>query len=114
MPTSCIRLRDLHFFTFLQFTTRIIAFDSDIKFDKANISPKSFGAILEDFMRRLERYIMGGKLIPVTTPSSCRGWHCHPKSNYHPSITELADFDDQCGKIGLQLNLLKTMFMKNG
>ncbi|WKX94700.1 hypothetical protein Q1695_011738 [Nippostrongylus brasiliensis] len=35
-----------------------------------------------------------------------------------PSITQaermLADFDHACGKIGLQLNLTKTMFMKNG
>ncbi|EPB69930.1 hypothetical protein ANCCEY_10981 [Ancylostoma ceylanicum] len=26
----------------------------------------------------------------------------------------LADFDDECGKIGLQLNLTKTMCMRNG
>ncbi|EPB68063.1 hypothetical protein ANCCEY_12843 [Ancylostoma ceylanicum] len=26
----------------------------------------------------------------------------------------LADFTDGCGKIGLQLNLTKTMFMRNG
>uniref|UniRef100_A0A0K0DJQ3 Reverse transcriptase domain-containing protein n=1 Tax=Angiostrongylus cantonensis TaxID=6313 RepID=A0A0K0DJQ3_ANGCA len=26
----------------------------------------------------------------------------------------LADFDKACGKIGLRLNLTKTMFMKNG
>ncbi|EYC30722.1 hypothetical protein Y032_0004g1734 [Ancylostoma ceylanicum] len=26
----------------------------------------------------------------------------------------LADFDDACGKIGLQLNLTNTMFMTNG
>ncbi|EYC45285.1 hypothetical protein Y032_0433g1383 [Ancylostoma ceylanicum] len=26
----------------------------------------------------------------------------------------LADFDDACGKVGLQLNLTKTMFMRNG
>ncbi|EYC39081.1 hypothetical protein Y032_0677g1440 [Ancylostoma ceylanicum] len=26
----------------------------------------------------------------------------------------LADFDDACGKIGLQLNITKTMFMRNG
>uniref|UniRef100_A0A0K0CZJ1 Reverse transcriptase domain-containing protein n=1 Tax=Angiostrongylus cantonensis TaxID=6313 RepID=A0A0K0CZJ1_ANGCA len=26
----------------------------------------------------------------------------------------LADFDKACGKIGLRLNLKKTMFMKNG
>ncbi|EYC33321.1 hypothetical protein Y032_0002g722 [Ancylostoma ceylanicum] len=35
-----------------------------------------------------------------------------------PSISQaermLADFDDACGKIGLQLNLTKTMFMRNG
>ncbi|EPB73149.1 hypothetical protein ANCCEY_07742 [Ancylostoma ceylanicum] len=35
-----------------------------------------------------------------------------------PSISQaermLADFDDECGKIGLQLNLTKTMFMRNG
>ncbi|EPB70308.1 hypothetical protein ANCCEY_10610 [Ancylostoma ceylanicum] len=34
-----------------------------------------------------------------------------------PSIIQagrmLADFDDACGKIGLQLNLTKTMFMRN-
>uniref|UniRef100_A0A0K0DAM6 Reverse transcriptase domain-containing protein n=1 Tax=Angiostrongylus cantonensis TaxID=6313 RepID=A0A0K0DAM6_ANGCA len=26
----------------------------------------------------------------------------------------LADFDKACGKIGLRLNLIKTMFMRNG
>ncbi|EPB71241.1 hypothetical protein ANCCEY_09662 [Ancylostoma ceylanicum] len=35
-----------------------------------------------------------------------------------PSISQaermLADFDDACGKIGLQLNLTKTIFMRNG
>ncbi|EYB95691.1 hypothetical protein Y032_0157g3219 [Ancylostoma ceylanicum] len=35
-----------------------------------------------------------------------------------PSISQaermLADFDDACGTIGLQLNLTKTMFMRNG
>ncbi|EYC46115.1 hypothetical protein Y032_0407g910 [Ancylostoma ceylanicum] len=35
-----------------------------------------------------------------------------------PNISQaermLADFDDACGKIGLQLNLTKTMFMRNG
>ncbi|EYC26953.1 hypothetical protein Y032_0009g446 [Ancylostoma ceylanicum] len=34
-----------------------------------------------------------------------------------PNISEaermLADFDDACGTIGLQLNLMKTMFMRN-
>ncbi|EPB80109.1 hypothetical protein ANCCEY_00797 [Ancylostoma ceylanicum] len=35
-----------------------------------------------------------------------------------PNISQaeriLADFDDACGKIGLQLNLTETMFMRNG
>ncbi|VDM58172.1 unnamed protein product [Angiostrongylus costaricensis] len=35
-----------------------------------------------------------------------------------PSISQaewmLADFDKACGKIGLRLNLTKTMFMRNG
>ncbi|KAE9420151.1 hypothetical protein Angca_008919, partial [Angiostrongylus cantonensis] len=35
-----------------------------------------------------------------------------------PNISQaermLADFDKACGKIGLRLNLKKTMFMKNG
>ncbi|EYC10878.1 hypothetical protein Y032_0053g2348 [Ancylostoma ceylanicum] len=70
---------------------------------------------LEDVMRRLEWDNMGvrvdGRLlhhlrfaddIVLITPSISQAERM------------LADFDDACGKIGLQLNLTKTMFMRNG
>ncbi|EYC24768.1 hypothetical protein Y032_0013g2099 [Ancylostoma ceylanicum] len=83
-------------------------------FDKAT-SPKLFTATLEDVMRRLEWDNMGvrvdGRLlhhlrfaddIILITP------------NISQAERMLADFDDACGKIGLQLNLRKTMFMRTG
>ncbi|EYB86948.1 hypothetical protein Y032_0270g839 [Ancylostoma ceylanicum] len=80
------------------------------------VSPKLFTATLEDVMRRLEWDNMGvrvdGRLL-----------HHHLRSAddivlITPSISQaermLADIDDACGKIGFQLNLTKTMFMRNG
>ncbi|EYC37504.1 hypothetical protein Y032_0784g2336 [Ancylostoma ceylanicum] len=104
------------------FTTRISPFYDDITIDVRRgvrqgdtVSPKLFTATLEDVMRRLEWDNMGvrvdGRLlhhlrfaddIVLITPSISQAERM------------LADFDDACGKIGLQLNLTKTMFMRNG
>ncbi|EYC18451.1 hypothetical protein Y032_0027g1523 [Ancylostoma ceylanicum] len=104
------------------FTTRISPFYDDITIDVRRgvrqgdtVSPKLFTATLEDVMRRLEWDNMGvrvdGRLlhhlrfaddIVLTTP------------NISQAERMLADFDDACGKISLQLNLTKTMFMRNG
>uniref|UniRef100_A0A0K0CZI3 Reverse transcriptase domain-containing protein n=1 Tax=Angiostrongylus cantonensis TaxID=6313 RepID=A0A0K0CZI3_ANGCA len=104
------------------FTTKISPFYNDINIDVKRgdrqddaISPKLFTTTLQNIMRTLEWDNMGVKIddrqlhhlrfaddIVLITPDI--------------SQTErmLADFDKACGKIGLQLNLKKTMFMKNG
>ncbi|EYC43942.1 hypothetical protein Y032_0476g2139 [Ancylostoma ceylanicum] len=119
VPTQYIRIfRGLY----SNFTTRISPFYDDITIDVRRgvrqgdtVSPKLFTATLEDVMRRLEWDNMGvrvdGRLLH----------HLRFADDIvliTPSITQaermLADFDDACGKIGLQLNLTKTMFMRNG
>ncbi|EPB71312.1 hypothetical protein ANCCEY_09600 [Ancylostoma ceylanicum] len=93
VPTQNIRIfRELD----SNFTTRISPFYDDITIDVRRgvrqgdtVSPKLFTATLEDVMRRLEWDNIQAERM-------------------------LADFDDACGKIGLQLNLTKTMFMRNG
>ncbi|EYC41553.1 hypothetical protein Y032_0564g3526 [Ancylostoma ceylanicum] len=118
VPTQYIRIfRELY----SNFTTRISPFYDDITIDVRRgvrqgdtVSPKLFTATLEDVMRRLEWDNMGvrvdGRLlhhlrfaddIVLITPSISQAERM------------LADFDDACGKIGLQLNLTKTMFMRN-
>ncbi|EYC35188.1 hypothetical protein Y032_1123g3637 [Ancylostoma ceylanicum] len=104
------------------FMTRTSPFYDDITIDVRRgvrqgdtASPKLFTATLEDVMRRLEWDNMGvrvdGRLlhhlrfaddIVLITPSISQAERM------------LADFDDACGKIGLQLNLTKTMLMANG
>ncbi|EYB84653.1 hypothetical protein Y032_0312g2166 [Ancylostoma ceylanicum] len=119
VPTRYIRIfRELY----SNFTTRISPFYDDITIDVRRgvrqgdtVSPKLFTATLEDVMRRLEWDNMGvrvdGRLlhhlrfaddIVLITPSISQAERM------------LADFDDACGKIGLQLNLTKTIFMRNG
>ncbi|EPB73720.1 hypothetical protein ANCCEY_07198 [Ancylostoma ceylanicum] len=79
------------------------------------VSPKQFTATLEDVMRRLEcdnmEVQVDGRLlhhlrfaddIVLIIP------------NIGQAERMLTNFDDACGKIGLQLNLTKTMFMRNG
>ncbi|EPB69358.1 hypothetical protein ANCCEY_11549 [Ancylostoma ceylanicum] len=106
----------------LNFTTRISPFYDDITIDVRRgvrqgdtVSPKLFTATFEYVMRTLEWDNMGvrvdGRLlhhlrfaddIVLITPSISQAERM------------LADFDDACIKIGLQLNLTKTMFMRNG
>ncbi|EPB70101.1 hypothetical protein ANCCEY_10801 [Ancylostoma ceylanicum] len=104
------------------FTTRISPFYDDITIDVRRgvrqgdtVSPKLFTPTLEDVMRRLEWDNMGmrvdGRLLH----------HLRFADDIvfiTPSISQaermLADFDDAYGKIGLQLNLTKTMFIRNG
>ncbi|EYC30072.1 hypothetical protein Y032_0005g2433 [Ancylostoma ceylanicum] len=104
------------------FTTRISPFYDDITIDVRRgvrqgdtVSPKLFTATLEDVMQRLEWDNMGvrvdGRLLHhlrfaddivlITL-------------NISQAECMLADFDNACGKIGLQLNLTETMFMRNG
>uniref|UniRef100_A0A0K0CXA5 Reverse transcriptase domain-containing protein n=1 Tax=Angiostrongylus cantonensis TaxID=6313 RepID=A0A0K0CXA5_ANGCA len=79
------------------------------------ISPKLFTATLQNVMRTLEWDNMGVKIdgrqihhlrfaddVVLITPDISQA-ECM-----------LADFDKACGKIGLRLNLKKTMFMKIG
>ncbi|EPB71285.1 hypothetical protein ANCCEY_09618 [Ancylostoma ceylanicum] len=104
------------------FTTRITPFYDDITFDVSRgvrhshiLLPNLFTAALEDVMRTLEWDVMGvrigGRLLN----------HLRFADDIvliTPSINEakrmLAVFDDSRGKIGLRLNLTKTMFMRNG
>ncbi|KAE9414850.1 hypothetical protein Angca_005445, partial [Angiostrongylus cantonensis] len=79
------------------------------------ISPKLFTATLQNVMRTLEWDNMGLKID---------GWQLNHLrfADYivliTPDISQtehmLTDFDKACGKIGLRLNLKKTMFTKNG
>ncbi|KAJ1355561.1 hypothetical protein KIN20_013015 [Parelaphostrongylus tenuis] len=111
-------LRELH----KDFTTKISPFYNNITIDVRRgvrqgdtISPKLFTATLQNVMRTLEWDEMGVKIdgrqinhlrfaddIVLITP------------NISQAERMLTDFDNACGKIGLQLNLTKTMFMRNG
>ncbi|EPB70136.1 hypothetical protein ANCCEY_10782 [Ancylostoma ceylanicum] len=118
VPTQYIRIfAELY----SNFTTRLSPFYDDITIDvKRGVrqgdtaSPKLFTTTLEDIIRRLEYDNMGvrvdGRLLH----------HLRFADNIvfiTPNISQaermLADFDDVCAKIGLQLNLTKTMFMRN-
>nr|CDJ95419.1 RNA-directed DNA polymerase (reverse transcriptase) domain containing protein [Haemonchus contortus] len=104
------------------FTTRISPFYKEVIINMKRgvrqsdtISPKLFTAALENIMRHLEWEDLGVKVdgrylhhlrfaedIVFITP------------NIEQAERMLAEFDNACGKIGLRLNLTKTMFMKNG
>ena len=119
IPTQYIRiLRELY----SNFTTKISPFYKEIIIDVKRgvrqgdtISPKLFSASLENVMRQLEWEDMGVKIdgrqlhhlrfaddIVLITP------------NIEQAERMLAEFDCACGRIGLRLNLTKTMFMRNG
>ncbi|KAE9413334.1 hypothetical protein Angca_005296, partial [Angiostrongylus cantonensis] len=104
------------------FTTKFSQFYNDINFGVKRgvrqgdtISPKFFTVTLQNVMRPLEWDNMGVKIV---------GWQLHHLRfaddivPITPDISQaermLADFDKACGKIGLRLNLKKTVFMKNG
>ena len=119
IPTQYIKLfRELY----SNFTTRISPFYNDITIDVKRgvrqgdtVSPKLFSATLEDVMRKLEWDSMG---VQVDGRRLSHLRFADDIVLITPTISEaeqmLADFEDACGKIGLQLNLTKTMFMKNG
>ncbi|KAK6735348.1 hypothetical protein RB195_018511 [Necator americanus] len=119
VPTQYIKvLRELY----SNFTTGISPFYKNIVIDVKRgvrqgdtISPKIFTATLENAMRKLEWDDMGVKVdgrqlhhlrfaddIVLVTPSISQAERM------------LTEFDETCGCIGLQLNLQKTMFMRNG
>ncbi|VDM56750.1 unnamed protein product [Angiostrongylus costaricensis] len=79
------------------------------------MSPKLFTATLENVMRTLEWDNMGVKI------DGQQLHHLRFADDVFlrtPNISEaertLDNFDKTCGKIGLRLNLTKTMFMKSG
>ncbi|KAK6763705.1 hypothetical protein RB195_024145 [Necator americanus] len=119
VPTQYIKvLRELY----SNFTTGFSPFYKNIIIDVKRgvrqgdtISPKIFTATLENAMRNLEWDDMGVKAdgrqlhhlrfvddIVLVTPSISQAKRM------------LTEFDETCGCIGLQLNLQKTMFMRNG
>ncbi|KAK6761533.1 hypothetical protein RB195_022559 [Necator americanus] len=119
VPTQYIKvLRELC----SNFTTGISILYKNFVFDMRRgvrqddtISPKIFTATLENAMRKLEWDDMGVKVdgrqlhhlrfaddIVLITPSISQAERM------------LTEFDETCGCIGLQLNLQKTMFMRNG
>ena len=119
IPTHYIKIiRELY----NDFTTTITPFYKDIIIDVKRcvrqgdtISPKLFSAALENVMRKLEWDNMGVKV------DGRQLHHLRFADDIvliTPSITQaeqmLAQFDEVCGKIGLRLNLTKTMFMRNG
>nr|CDJ81260.1 RNA-directed DNA polymerase (reverse transcriptase) domain containing protein [Haemonchus contortus] len=79
------------------------------------ISPKLFSAALENVKRHMEWESMGVKVD---------GRYLHHLRfaddivliipNIEQAEQMLAEFDNACGKIGLRLNLTKTMFTRNG
>ncbi|KAK6762466.1 hypothetical protein RB195_023259 [Necator americanus] len=119
VPTQYIKvLRELY----SNFTTGISPFYKNIISDVKRgirqgdtISPKIFTATLENAMRKLEWDDMGVKVDGRQLP------HLRFADDIvliTPSISQaermLIEFDETCGCIGLQLNLYKTMFMRNG
>ncbi|KAK6765597.1 hypothetical protein RB195_025483 [Necator americanus] len=119
VPTHYIRvLRELY----SNFTTGILPLYKNIIIDVKRgvrqgdtISPKIFTTTLENAMRKLEWDDMGVKVdgrqlhhlrfaddIVLVTPSISQAERM------------LTEFDETCGCIGLQLNLQKTMFIRNG
>ncbi|XGW30364.1 hypothetical protein V3C99_009386 [Haemonchus contortus] len=104
------------------FTTRISPFYREVIVNVKRgvrqgdtFSPKLFSAALENIMRHLEWEDLGVKVdgrflhrlrfaddIVLITP------------NIEQAERMLAEFDSACGKIGLRMNLTKTMFMRNG
>ncbi|KAE9419506.1 hypothetical protein Angca_009849, partial [Angiostrongylus cantonensis] len=119
VPTQHIKiLRELY----KNFATKISPFYNDINVDVKRgvrqgdtISPRLFTATLQNVMRTLEWDNMEVKIdgrqlhhlrfaddTVLITPDTTQAERM------------LADFDKACGKIGLRLNLKKTMFMKNG
>ncbi|KAK6740639.1 hypothetical protein RB195_008854 [Necator americanus] len=119
VPTQYIKvLRELY----SNFTTGISPFYKNIIIDVKRgvrqgdtISPKIFTATLENAMRKLEWDDMGVKIdgrqlhhlrfaddIVLITPSISQAERM------------LTEFAETCGCIGLELNLQKTMFMRNG
>ncbi|EYC43821.1 hypothetical protein Y032_0480g2243 [Ancylostoma ceylanicum] len=103
------------------FSTRISPFYDNITIDVRRgvrqgdtVSPKLFTTTLEDVMRRLEWVNMGVR-VDGRLPHHLR--FADDIVLITPRISQaermLADFD-ACGKVGLQLNLTKTMFMRNG
>nr|CDJ83500.1 RNA-directed DNA polymerase (reverse transcriptase) domain containing protein [Haemonchus contortus] len=119
VPNQYIRmLRELYD----NFTTRISPFYKEVIINVKSgvrqgdsISPKLFSTALENVMRHLEWEDLGVMIdgrylhhlrfaddIVLITP------------NIERAERMLAEFDNACGKIGLRLNLTKTMFMKIG
>ncbi|XGW33842.1 hypothetical protein V3C99_017926 [Haemonchus contortus] len=119
VPTQYIRmLREFYD----SFTTRISPFYKEVTVNVERgirqgdtISPKLFSAALEKNMSHL------GWEDLVVKVDGCHLHHLRFADDIvliTPNIEQaermLAEFNSACGKVGLRLNLTKTMFMKNG
>ncbi|KAE9418081.1 hypothetical protein Angca_007740, partial [Angiostrongylus cantonensis] len=119
VPTQYVKIfRQLY----KNFTIKILPFYNDINVNvkrgvtqSDTISPKLFTATLENVMRTLEWDNMEVKIDGQQLN------HLRFADDIvliAPDISQvecmLADFDKACGKIGLRLNLKKTMFIENG
>uniref|UniRef100_A0A0K0DAY1 Reverse transcriptase domain-containing protein n=1 Tax=Angiostrongylus cantonensis TaxID=6313 RepID=A0A0K0DAY1_ANGCA len=97
VPAQYVKiLREL----FRNFTTKISPFYNDINVDvMRTLEWNNMGVKIDG--RQIHHLRFAGDVVLVT-----------------PGISQaermLANFDEACGKIGLRLNLKKTMFMKNG
>ncbi|KAK6734881.1 hypothetical protein RB195_018208 [Necator americanus] len=103
------------------FTTGISPFYKNIIIDVKRgvrqgdtISPKIFTATFENAMRKLEWNDMGVKVDGRQLHHLRFADDVLITSNISQAERMLTEFDETCGCIGLQLNLQKTMFMRNG
>nr|CDJ91750.1 RNA-directed DNA polymerase (reverse transcriptase) domain containing protein [Haemonchus contortus] len=118
VPTEYIRmLRELH----RNFTTRISPFYKEVIVNMKRgvrqgdtISPKPFSAALENIMRHFEWGDLGVKVDGLLHHLRFADDFVLITPYIEQAEQMLAEFDSTCGKIGLGLNLTKTMFMRNG
>ncbi|XGW28517.1 hypothetical protein V3C99_008357 [Haemonchus contortus] len=117
VPTQCIRmLRELYD----SFTSRISPFYKEVIINVkrgvrqgGTISPKLFSAALENIIRHLEWGDLGVKADGRCLHHlRCADDIVLITLSIEQAERMLAEFSSACGKIGLRLNLTKTMFMK--
>nr|CDJ82765.1 RNA-directed DNA polymerase (reverse transcriptase) domain containing protein [Haemonchus contortus] len=119
VPTQYIRmLRELDD----TFTTRISPFHKRVIINVKRgvrqgdtISPILFSSVLENIMRHLEWEDSGVKVDGRYLPHLLFAEDIVLiRPNIEQAERMLAEFDSACGRIGLRVNLTKTMFMKKG
>uniref|UniRef100_A0A7I4YDU4 Reverse transcriptase domain-containing protein n=1 Tax=Haemonchus contortus TaxID=6289 RepID=A0A7I4YDU4_HAECO len=103
------------------FTTRISPFYEEVVINvkrgvrQGDTIPPRLSAALENIMRHLEWEDLGVKVGGRYLHHLCfTGDIVLITPNIEQAERMLTEIDNACGKIGLKLNLTKTMFMKNG